>query len=119
MSYQADEKYAVYSERFPRARKPHVCDACRETIRIGDRYARVGTVFDNRAETIVRCLRCQTIHEHLRTLGDGDSWPDERLDCGEEYESHWEQPPPAEIAALAFVTPDDMQRAVVAKKGKG
>lgn len=111
MSCVFDETYAVYDERFPRARKPHTCDACHETISVGHWYARVGTVFDGRAETVVRCLRCQAIHEHLRTLSspNDEVWPDERLDCGEGYEPHWGFSPPPEIAALAFVTPAEMQ----------
>lgn len=111
VSHYFGEEYPVYDERFPRARKPHKCDACGEPIAPGHRYARIGIVSNHSAETLVRCLRCQTIHEHLRGLGDADdrSWPDERLDCGEEYREHWQRDPPADIAALAFVTPDEMQ----------
>jgi hypothetical protein len=36
-------------------------------------------------------------------------WPDEKLSCGEEYEKHWGCPPPDEIAALAFATPQELQ----------
>lgn len=111
MSGQYDDVYAVYDERFPVARTPHRCGACGETIAARHRYARVGAIVDGHASTIVRCLRCQTIHEHLRTLGDRDMWPDERLDCGEEYRGHWGHDPPEHIAALAFATPDEVQAA--------
>lgn len=109
MSGYADETYDVYDERFPVARKPHKCSACGETIAPGHRYARVGIVFQKEAETVVRCARCQTIHEHLRTLGDHDMWPDEQLNCGEEYEQHWGEKPPDDIAALAFALPGETQ----------
>lgn len=112
MSYSADEAYTVYDERFPRARKPHACAACKDVIEPGHIYARVGIVFEKEASTVVRCLRCQTIHEHLREKcrghRDGDRWPDEHLACGLDYEEEW-GPLPDAIAALAFVTPAEMQ----------
>jgi len=112
MSCSVDDVYSVYDERFPRARKRHMCDACDDTIEPGHVYARIGIVFDRRAYTIVRCLRCQALHEHLREKcrahRDGDRWPDEHLDCGLDYEEEW-GPLPDEIAALAFVTPAEMQ----------
>ncbi len=108
MSRSCDETYEVYDERLVRARKPHTCDACTETIPPGVFYTRIGTVFDGDVDSFKRCMRCQTIHEHLRTLGDGEMWPDERLNCGEEYRAHWGVEPPPEIAALAFLGPADV-----------
>ncbi|HEU4615550.1 MAG TPA: hypothetical protein VFS15_25825, partial [Kofleriaceae bacterium] len=72
-------------------------------------YWRIRVVFDRSAETIKRCERCQAIHLHLRTLGDSDVWPDERLDCGEEYAAHWGEAPPEAIAALAFALPGEVR----------
>jgi hypothetical protein len=96
----------VYAETVRRARKPHSCAACRETIATGHRYTDVRIIFEGRVDTIKRCLRCQAIHEHLRDLGDGESWPEERLDCGQSYESEWGECPD-EIAALAFALPGE------------
>lgn len=110
MSHSVDECYDVYDEHFPRARKAHVCSACEGPIRPGDIYARVGIVFQGEAESLKRCLGCQRIHEHLRRLAVGEMWPDERLNCGEEYEDHWGEKPPEDIARIAFMTPDEMQR---------
>jgi hypothetical protein len=110
MSYVADGAYDVYRETWRRARQPHRCGACRETISPGHSYVVVNTVYDHSAETIKRCVRCQTIHEHLRTLGGHDEWPDERLACDNgEYEEHWGVAPPPEIAALAFATAEELQ----------
>jgi hypothetical protein len=109
VSHSIDETYEVYNEVSRTARKGHICDACDEPIRPGDRYCSVHVVFDHNAETIKRCLRCQEIHNHLRDLGGGETWPAERLDCGEDYREHWGREPPAEIAALAFATADEMQ----------
>ena len=108
MSHDVDGYYSVYSERFPRARKDHECHACAETIRRGDRYARVAIVFEG-FEEVVRCMRCQRIHEHLRELEPGYTWPDERLACGEDYEEHWGEKPPDAIAALAFALPGETE----------
>jgi hypothetical protein len=68
-------------------------------------YSRTFVLFDSDVTVYVRCIGCQTIHEHLRTLGDGEMWPDEHLNCGEEYTDHWGHEPPELIAALAFATP--------------
>lgn len=109
MSHNIDEQYSVYRETPRRARKPHRCDACfADTIRPGDHYTAVATIYDGRVASHNRCVRCQAIHMHLRTLCEpGDQWPDEQLDCGEEYESHWERKPPSWVAALAFWLPGD------------
>src|SRR5688500_18192055 len=109
MSYVADEHYAVYSETFPKARKEHQCEACDSAIQPGHKYARVFIAFDGKAESVIRCMRCQRIHEHLRDLGDGETWPEERLNCGQRYESEWGGEPPPEIAALAFALPGEVQ----------
>jgi len=93
MSHIVDETYAVYVEARHRARRPHVCGACHETIPVGVVYTRVFMLFDGRKETIKRCWRCQAIHEYLA--------------CGEEYAAEWGVEPPPEIAALAFALPGD------------
>jgi hypothetical protein len=107
MSHYCEEVYEVYNEIHPIARKPHTCAACKESISPGQRYTRCFILFDGDAETVIRCSRCQTIHEHLRKLGDGDMWPAEKLDCGQEYLEHWGKEAPPEIAALAFWRPGD------------
>ncbi len=107
MSRSCDETYDVYVEQPRTAAKAHVCDACHETITRGARYFSIHMVYDGDVETIKRCARCQAIHVHLRGLGDGDMWPDERLNCGEDYSEHWGVEPPPAIAALAFSDPND------------
>lgn len=111
MSFQADGTNDVYHEVRVIARKQHECDSvlCSDHIRPGDAYWRISIVFDGRAETVKRCLRCQHLHEHLRVLCRrmGDSmWPDERLACGLDYAEEWGDVP-EHIAALAFWRPGD------------
>lgn len=112
MSYSVDDTYTVYSETLPKGVKPRKCDACNELIPVGHRYAHIFWVFEKSAESVVRCLRCQEIHKHLRHLAEGETWPDERLACGEDYEDEWGVPPPEDVAALAFTLPDEMQKPV-------
>lgn len=80
MSHEVDECYAIYNERVRRARKNHDCDACERIIRRGDLYCYAFWLFDG-------------------DLGDGETWPNEELNCGESYEGHWGEPPP-NVAAL-------------------
>lgn len=112
MSHDVDPEYvyAVYDERFPRAAKDYPCVACKEVIRKGDRYAKVFAVWCDGKDHLRRCLRCQEMHTQLRkTLMESEQWPDERLNCGETYEQHFERPPPEELARLAFLTRDEAQ----------
>jgi hypothetical protein len=122
MSVWADESYSVYNETFPRARIPHRCDACKEVIPAGHRYARIGTVFDGSAESVKRCLRCQEMHEHLRKLcwaSDESEWPDERLNCGHGYSEVWGTEPPPEVARLAFMLPGELEAELQQKRAGG
>jgi hypothetical protein len=116
VSQSTDGTYDVYRETRRTARKEHRCSACHETIASGHSYHHVAIVYEREAETVKRCERCQAIHLHLREVSRADPyeelWPDERLDCGEEYESHWGRKPPPEIAELAFVTQAEMQQRV-------
>jgi hypothetical protein len=113
VSSYTDEVCDVYNERERRAVKDHQCQACKETIRAGDAsHCRIFILFEGdegEPRAVIRCLRCQKIHMHLRTLAPGEMWPDEKLDCGEEYTQHWGKEPPAEIAELAFVSQEEMQ----------
>lgn len=110
MSHSIDESYDVYREHFPKASVSHTCDACKRPIPKGHVYARVFIVFEGEAETVKRCLTCQALHKHLRTLDPGEMWPDERLDCGIEYSEHWNREPPEHIAKLAFLTAEEAQQ---------
>jgi hypothetical protein len=111
MSHHCDEHYSVYNERNVVARKPHTCSACHETIAPGHAYTRVFIVWDGQIDVVLRCARCQAIHEHLREVCEdksgGEMWPAEELNCGQEYREHWGVDPPPEIAALAFLLPGE------------
>ena len=115
MSHSCDESYAVYTARTVRARKEHRCCACRDPIKIGHRYVSVFLVFGGTARTYKRCLRCQTIFAALvDELRKTDQWPDEDLNCGHVWgeeggDGGVQTPVPDEIAALAFMSADEIQ----------
>lgn len=124
MSHPIDFAYADYNETLRCAATEHVCDACKQPILVGHRYYDIECLIheadevdegdpvefeEDEVEKHTRCLRCQKIHLHLRTLSPHEMWPDERLNCGEEYEEHWGKAPPPEIAELAFKTGADLQ----------
>jgi hypothetical protein len=120
MSHSADGCCTVYTNECVTARKAHVCCACGEGIAPGHRYHRITTIFERELNTFKRCLRCEYIHAHLVSLCDkhtyGECWPDERLNCGEDYQENWGEAPPEEIAALAFVSGADLQAAATQAK---
>jgi hypothetical protein len=99
----------VFSETTPKARKEHRCHACGETITPGRVYSRTFTVFEGDPDTIIRCERCQALFEHLseQMSGNSEEYCNATLSCGHEYEERWGEPPPEEIAALAFWLPGD------------
>jgi|HubBroStandDraft_1064217.scaffolds.fasta_scaffold165777_2 hypothetical protein len=109
--YGDGETVTVYDETQRKARKSHKCDACHEAIAPGHQYYRTAILFDGSWDTYVRCERCQAIFVHLskRILDERDQeeFCDQALNCGHSYEENWDEPPPDEIAALAFWRPGD------------
>jgi hypothetical protein len=103
----------VYDTTTRKARKPHKCHACGETVRPGDTYTRVFVVWDGSTDVTKRCARCQAIYVHLAARIRRESYDGEyeqcadALNCGHEYKERWGEPPPEVIAALAFWLPGD------------
>lgn len=104
------ETYDVQVNESPRARKPRKCMACKETIRVGDRYYRFKGLFDRKWDVYERCARCQKLFDHLsdRMRGDSEEFCDPLLNCGHTYQERWREEPPPEIAALAFALPGEV-----------
>lgn len=102
MSHSADETYSVYKETLRASRKERNCDACGMRVPKSGQYWHVAMIFQGEFETVKRCLACQATHVHLRELAvHRDMWPDERLNCGLDYEEEWGKLP-SHIASLAF-----------------
>jgi hypothetical protein len=92
----------VVVHEWRRARKAHLCFACREPIRAGDRYHLSRQLRDGRWDDWKHCARCWAMCEAL--WAKGVDTIDYRLDCGEV----WESPPP-EIERLAFMLPREYE----------
>lgn len=103
------EPCVVWTETTVRARVEHACTACGEAIRPGDTYTRhIMISKGERPDVVKRCTRCQRLYEHLQAQErDHDYQTAPRLDCGHTYDELHGEPPPAEIAALAFWLPGD------------
>ena len=112
MSQYSDGEYVkLYDEEERKARKPHRCAACRETIPPKAKYWVISWLWEGRFDGLKRCGRCQKMHAHLlkkcRDNGYSDEYPDHELNCGHDYTERWGVEPPPEIAALAFALPGD------------
>jgi hypothetical protein len=108
--YDADP-VAAYKETWRKARKDHWCCACRETIPRGHLYHYCSFVFDGRGESLKHCARCWEIYLFI-----SDAQDDPRasvnleLNCGMSWKDAFEEDPPEEVAALAFMTPEEGQK---------
>lgn len=97
-----DEMCAVWNETHPRARTPHRCHTCKETIAPGVRYRRTATLHDGAWQRWKHCMRCAAILDALRVKLDAFGTDTLDMACGEVWES-----PPEHVAALAFALPGD------------
>lgn len=102
----------IYSQDLRKSRTPKDCAACKRAIAPGDYYMHATMVWDGTAESIDRCGACQVTYEHLDGLCDErhrvSRWdsmaPNQWLACGKAYADEWGDEPPADIAALPFLT---------------
>ena len=121
MSQYCDETADVCHRETRRARKPHQCDACDREIKPGELYCRDAILYDGEWSAVTRCACCELIYQHLsqriRKGGDWDEFCDPELNCGHDYEERWGEEPPPEIAALAFMTPEEAQERL--REGSG
>lgn len=89
-----------------RARKPHTCCACRETIPRGHRYHVWSIVFPGYGKgSFKHCARCWLLADFLLTTTQEPI--DVYLDCGHEWDD-----PDAPEQALAFLTPEEAQQQI-------
>jgi hypothetical protein len=111
-----DYSYTTMDERDQKARKEHVCCACEDHIRPGDKY-RVSRLVsdcpDQRFEFYKHCLRCAVMLDAIRKERP-DAAIHWELDCGEDWLDTIGELP-ENIEALAFMTPDMAQQLLVSK----
>ena len=95
---------AVYRDGWVRARKPHRCTVCDETIRRGDLYHKADGLWEGDWGHYKHCARCWRLFEALNAQAPGQI--PLGLDCGEVYEG----PPDDSWHLMAFMTRNDAQR---------
>ncbi len=107
------EQPDFYNERRQRARKEHVCCACRMTIRRRDLYVYIAGKWDGELETYRHCLRCNEVFHWLRDniVSDWDDGVPITLDCENAPLSQGAHPA---LDRLAFLTADEVQQLAVA-----
>lgn len=112
---EESEEYAdVQSTTWPKARKPHKCCACGESIAAGHRYARTFIVWEGTSSSYKHCARCWMMLEHLWSAVDGGVAVAWELDCGENWLNTIGDLPD-EVAALAFLTPAEAQQTIAVR----
>jgi hypothetical protein len=106
-----DEPCDIYETAVRRSRKDRKCDACRETIRRGDRYDTTRILFEGQWQATNRCARCEAMYRVLSPLmsRDDDQVCDPELNCGHTWEDNFGEQPPVVVQALAFLTPSEAQ----------
>jgi hypothetical protein len=95
------------TQAWRRARKEHRCFACHETIRAGDHYHYIAQMYEGDFNTYKHCARCRAMIDALFAAGASEVQWD--LHCGTPWEEAFGGEPTPEIAALAFMTPDEAQ----------
>lgn len=106
MCYDDGDTDEPLANEWRRARKEHKCYACREMIRRGDRYHFTAGVQDG-FYAIKHCARCWWMGQEILEAG-AETWQFD-LRCGVSWEEAFEGEPPSDVAALAFLTPDEAQ----------
>jgi hypothetical protein len=96
------------SDRWRTARKEHQCCGCGETIRRGDRYHFTSGIWDGEPASFKHCARCYAMWEALVDRADAREVVRYDLSCDDEWRD-----PPDDVAALAFMTPDEGQTLAV------
>ncbi len=76
MCFYYDETCEFGEDKAVKARKPHKCEACRETIQPGETYQRFSGSHDHRFFTENLCRRCcyDTFRIVEHELDEGCSW---------------------------------------------
>lgn len=99
----------VVKDEFRRARKPHGCSACRESIPAGHDYHYGFYITDGEPDAYKHCLRCWEMFLELCSVSREPVAFD--LDCGHVWEDTIGELP-ERVARLAFMSPEDAQQAL-------
>lgn len=87
-----------------RAKKPHVCDGCDRTIRVGHLYTKTAVLYDGSWSSWKHCGRCNQLMSELHERLDRDTVVDPHFNCGSSWEDAFGEPPPEHVQVLAILT---------------
>lgn len=102
------DSVTTLTREWRRAKKTHKCYACYEEIRPGDRY-HVAIELSDGFQVFKHCARCWMMVEAIWHAGATSVQYD--LNCGVAWEDEFDDMPD-DVAALAFLTPDEAQALV-------
>ena len=97
----------AWSEKWRVARVHHKCCACDESIAPGHRYHYLSGIWDGEPDSFKHCQRCWALYLAILDRTPAGDSIELRLDCGELWNTSFEEPPPDHVAALAFAIPGD------------
>ena len=112
MCDDACESPAVHRESTRRARVPHRCTGCDETIRKGDTYTVTSQLYEGEWYEWKHCARCDALFSAIfaamraSELYSGSPGVDPAFACGVSWDENFGEPPP-HVAALAFWLPGE------------
>lgn len=81
MCFDYDGSCEVWKETFPRARKPHVCCECGQTIPKGRKHRSVFSVFEGDAMTSRTCLACEYVRSIIREYEEDEGCEGQEAEC--------------------------------------
>lgn len=103
-----------------RARKEHGCCACFRTIEKGQLYRVLTGITDGSFDRLKRCIRCDQIAEGMRARGCSvyfDLSGNEGIGTWIEDDDYYDRVGDTEpVAAIAFMTQDELEKHALEKK---
>lgn len=110
MCEEADGYNDVESRDIARAKTRHVCSGCRRDISPGQLYIKTKVLYDGSWSSWKHCGRCaQLMAELLDRHGAGVS-VDPEFCCGMSWFDAFDEDPPEEVQALAFVDANEASK---------
>lgn len=107
MCEDADGCNDIESHDIARAQKRHICSGCGSAILPGQFYTRSSVLYDGHWSSWKHCGRCARLMEELLDKHGAYTAVDPEFCCGLTWRDAFDEDPPEEIQALAFVNPNE------------
>lgn len=102
----------VYLAKQVKARKSHVCEECRNTIRAGDAYERVSGLWEGQWETFRTCLGCVSLRQYTEGYVPCVCWQHGNMveDCLETLQEYAHELPGMLFGAYRLIVKNKLNR---------